>query len=100
MNRPLAKAFRTSWFATATSWAGSAVEATTKSTGKSPAPGSGGGTIGITRTPGMSERRPAVSSRSWSVVRLRALQGLVTIPPNPPVGVVIWKMLSVSGNER
>jgi hypothetical protein len=31
---------------------------------------------------------------------VRSLQGLVTSPPNPPDGIVIWKMLSVSGNER
>ena len=38
--------------------------------------------------------------RSCSVVFDRSLQGLVTIPPKPPVGNVIWKMLSDSGNER
>ena len=29
----------------------------------------------------------------------RSLQGFVTMPPKPPVGDVIWKMLSVSGND-
>ena len=33
-------------------------------------------------------------------VFFRWLHGLVTMPPNPPLGDVIWKMLSLSGNER
>ena len=29
----------------------------------------------------------------------RWLQGFSTMPPNPPPGFVIWKMLALSGNE-
>ena len=45
------------------------------------------------------ESGPIDSIRSCSVVFVRSLQGFVTIPPKPPVGNVIWKMLSVSGND-
>ena len=75
------------------------MDAITKSTGKSPPPGSGAGVMGITRTPGISASLPEASSRSCSVVFVRSLQGFVTMPEKPPVGDVIWKMLSVSGNE-
>ena len=100
MKRPLAKAFPTSWLANSVSLSGSAVEATTKSTGKSPPPGSAGGMSEITRTPGTFESPMAASTCSCSVVFLRWLQGFVTMPPKPPVGLVIWKMLSASGNDR
>jgi hypothetical protein len=43
---------------------------------------------------------PAASTWSCGVVFLRWLQGLVTMPPNPPLGAVIWKMLSASGKDR
>ncbi len=99
MNRPLAKAFPTSWPANSVSCGGSAVEAITKSTGKSPPPGRGAGVMGMTRTPGIVESLPADSISSCSVVFFRSLHGFVTMPPKPPVGPVIWKMLSVSGNE-
>jgi hypothetical protein len=99
MNRPLAKAFPTSCFANSASCCGSAVEAITKSTGKSPPPGSGAGVIGITRMPGISDSLPVASTRSCSVVFFRSLQGLVTMPLKPPVGEVIWKVAPVSGND-
>jgi len=70
----------------------------TRSTGKSPPPGSGGGVSGITRTPGIFESGPIDSIRSCCAVFVRSLQGFVTIPPNPPFGDVIWKMLAASGN--
>ena len=35
---------------------------------------------------------------SGASVSVSSLQGFVTMPPNPPVGVVIWKMLWLSGN--
>ena len=85
--------------AKATSCCGSAVEATTKSTGKPPPPGSAGGTREITRTPGICENFPAASIWSCDVLFLRSLQGLVTMPPKPPVGPVSWKMLWLSGND-
>ena len=59
MKSPLANAFATSLFAISTSCSGSAVEAITRSTGKSPPPGSGCGVSGITRTPGICESLPA-----------------------------------------
>ena len=100
MNSPLAKAFATSWLASSLSCCGSAVEAITKSTGKSPPPGRGAGVSGITRTPAIFESGSVDSMRSCSVVFCRSLQGLVTMPPKPPVGPMIWKMLSLSGNDR
>ena len=100
MNRPLVNAFSTSWLANSTSCAGSAVEAMTRSTGKSPAPGSGAGVMGITRTPAIFESGSVDSTRSCSAVFVRWLQGLRTMPPKPLVGDVIWKMLSLSGNDR
>ena len=78
---------------------GSAVDETTKSTGKSPPPGSGGGTVEITRMPGIFETAAPAASWSCSVFRVRSSQGFATNPPKPPVGVVIWKMLSVSGSD-
>ncbi len=99
MKSPLAKAFSTSLLATSSSCCGSAVEAITRSTWKSPAPGSGAGVSGITRTPAIRESGPELSIWSCCVVFLRSLQGLVTMPPKPPVGKVIWKALAVSGNE-
>ncbi len=100
MNIPLAYAFPTSWFAIWTSWSGSAVDAMTKSTGKSPPPGSGGGTVEITRIPGIRDSPPAASIWICAVVFFRSLQGLVTIPPKPPVGKISWNEFLYSGNER
>ena len=99
MNRPLANAFPTSWFAISRSCCGSAVEAITKSTGKSPAPGRGAGVMGMTRTPGISASLPADSRSSSSVVFFRSLQGFVTMPPKPPVAPMIWNVFPVSGND-
>ena len=53
----------------------------------------------MTRTPEIFESGPADSSRSCWVLFFRALQGFVTMPPKPPEGDVIWKTLSLSGNE-
>ncbi len=99
-NRPLANAFPTSWFATSPSCCGPPVDEMTRSTGKSPPPGSGSGVRGIARIPAIFDSFPADSISSWPVVFERWLHGFVTIPPKPPVGNVIWKMLSVSGNDR
>ena len=67
MKMPLANAFCTSWFANSTSCSGSAVEAMTKSTGKLPPPGSGGGVSAMTRMPGIFESLAATST--WSCGR-------------------------------
>ena len=67
---------------------GSAAEAMTKSTGKSPPPGSGGGVSGIARMPGIFDSGPIDSISSCCVVLVRSLHGLVTMPPKPPVGNV------------
>ncbi len=100
MKRPLWNAFPTSWPAKPASCSGSAVEAMTKSTGKPLPPGRGGGVSEMTRTPAIFEDFAAASiCRSW-VERFRALQGFVTMPPKPPLGEVIWKMLSLSGKDR
>ncbi len=69
----------------------------TKSTGKLPPPGSGGGACGMTRTPAIFDSGPIASIMSCCVVFVRSLQGLVTMPPKPPSGCVIWKMLAASG---
>ena len=34
-----------------------------------------------------------------AVLRLRSDHGLVTSPPNPPVGKVIWNMFFASGTD-
>ena len=73
--------------------------AITNSTGKFPPPGNGGGVNGITRMPGIFDSGPVDSTSSCCAVFLRSLHGFVTMPPKPPVGDVIWKMLSLSGNE-
>ena len=86
MNLPLANAFSTSCLANSTSCCGSADDAITKSTGKSPPPGSGGGVCGITRMPGIFDNGPVDSTRSCCAVFVRSLHGFVTIPPKPPVG--------------
>ena len=96
---PLANALPTSVFAISTSRSGSAVEAITKSTGKSPPPGSGCGVIGITRTPAILASFPDDSISSCPVVFRRSLHGFVTMPPKPPVGLVIWKVWPVSGKD-
>src|SRR5258706_13243436 len=99
MNMPLWNAFPTSWFAIPTSWLGSAVDAMTKSTGKSPPPGSGGGTVEITRIPGLLDRPPEPSIWICCVVFLRSLQGLVTIRPKPPLGNTICNEVLDAGND-
>ena len=99
MNSPLANAFCTIRFANSTSCWGSAVEAITKSTGKSPPPGSAGGIMEMTRTPGILPRPAAASIWICEVFFRRSLQGLVTIPPKPPVGKVSWKVCWYSGND-
>ena len=50
--------------------------------------------------PGIRDSGPIDSISSCCVVLLRSLHGFVTMPPKPPVGDVIWKMLAASGNER
>jgi hypothetical protein len=100
MNIPLANAFCTSCSANSRSRSGSAADAITKSTGKSPPPGSAGGVSGITRMPGICDSGPIDSISSCCAVFVRSLHGVVTMPPKPPVGNVIWKMLAASGNER
>ena len=52
----------TSWLAKSMSCCGSAGEAITKSTGKSPPPGSGGGVSGITRMPAIFDSGPTDST--------------------------------------
>ncbi len=98
MNSPLANAFCTILFANSTSCCGSAVEAITKSTGKSPPPGSAGGTIEMTRTPGILPSPAAASIWICVVFFFRSLHGLVTMPPNPPPGVMSWNVCWYSGN--
>ena len=49
--------------------------------------------------PGIFDSGPIDSISSCWVVLVRWLHGLVVMPPNPPLGVVIWKMLRLSGNE-
>ena len=56
--------------------------------------------MGITRTPGISASFGETAISSSSVVRVRSLHGFTTIPEKPPVGPVIWKMLSASGKDR
>ena len=99
MNSPLANAFCTSWSASSLSCCGSAADAITRSTGKLPPPGSGGGACGMTRTPAIFESGAIASISSCCVVLVRSLHGLVTMPPKPPLGNVIWKMLALSGND-
>jgi hypothetical protein len=53
----------------------------------------------MTRTPAIFESGPIASIISCCVVLVRSLHGLVTMPPKPPVGKVIWKMLALSGND-
>src|SRR5207249_6561242 len=52
----------------------------TKSTGKSPPPGSGGVVVGIARMPGILDSGAIDSSRSCCVVFVRSLHGRVTMP--------------------
>ncbi len=99
MNRPLANALPTSWLAISISRSGSAVEAITNSTGKSPPPGSEGGMSGMIRTPGICASLAEASRWSSWEVRSRSLHGLMTMPPKPTVGKVIWKVASVSGKD-
>ena len=99
MNSPLANAFCTSCPATSTSRSGSADEEITRSTGKSPPPGNGGGVSGNARIPGIFDSGPATSIWSCCAVLVRSLQGLVTMPPNPPVGNVSSNVPAASGND-
>ena len=66
---------------------GSAVDAITKSTGKLPPPGSGGGTSGDDADARDLRQRPIEPrSAAAACVFVRSLHGLVTMPPKPPVG--------------
>ena len=53
----------------------------------------------MTRTPAIFDSGPIDSISSCCVVLVRSLHGLVTMPPKPPLGNVIWKMLPLSGND-
>ena len=97
---PLPNALPTSCCAISASRSGLPGEAITRSTGKSPPPGSGGGVSGIARMPGTCDSGPATSISSCCVVFVRSLHGFATKPPKPPAGDVIWKMLSASGSAR
>ena len=100
MNTPLAYALATSWFANPSSSRGSAVEAITNSSGNCPPPGSGGGVVAMTRTPGIALSFPNASGRICSVVRFRSLHGFTPMPEIPPKGCVSWKVCLVSGIDR
>ena len=89
MKIPLVIAFCTSWFANCTNCCGSPADAITKSTGKLPPPGRGGGVNGITRIPAIFESGAVDSTSNCCAVFFRSLQGLVTMPPKPPFGFVI-----------
>ena len=52
----------------------------------------------MTRTPAIFDSGAIASIISCCVVFVRSLQGFATMPPNPPPGCVIWKMLAASGN--
>ena len=75
MKRPLVKAFITSWLAMSFNRCGSAADAITRSTGKSPPPGNGGGVNRIARMPGICESGPITSTSSCCVDFVRSLQG-------------------------
>ena len=77
---------------------GSAVEEMTKSTGKLLPPGSGEGSLMNTLTPGILPDLPRASKKMCWVSRFRSLQGFITMPENPKVGLVIWKVFAFSGN--
>jgi len=51
--------------------------------GKSPPPGSGDGTIGMTLTPAIRDSAAADSSCSCCDPFVRSFHGLVTMPPKP-----------------
>jgi hypothetical protein len=53
----------------------------------------------MTRSPAILESRAEASPWSWAVLLVRSLHGLAAMPAKPPEGKIIWKMLSVSGNE-
>jgi len=55
--------------------------------------------VEITRTPGIFESPAAASIWICDVVFFRSLQGLVTMPPKPPVGVMSWNVFWYSGND-
>ena len=63
----------------------------TKSTGKPPPPGSGGGDERDHAHAGdLRQLRRQPRPAAAACVFLRSLQGFVTMPPKPPVGSVIW----------
>ncbi len=86
MKSPLWKALPTSCPANSANRAGSAVPEITRSIGKSPPPGSGGGVSGMMRTPGICPSLADASICSCAELLSRSLQGLVTMPPKPTVG--------------
>ena len=97
MNMPDVIAFCTSLLAMSFSCCGSPAVEMTRSTGKSLPPGRDGGVVGIARTPGICDSGPIDSISNCCAVLLRSLHGLVTMPPNPPVGVISWNVAAVSG---
>ena len=54
----------------------------------------------MTRTPATLPSAAADSSWSCCVFFERSRQGFVTMPPNPPLGNMIWKVFLVSGIAR
>ena len=99
-NIPLCMAFPCNWRANSRISPVSAVDARTNSTGKSPPPGRAGGVVGKIRIPGIFCSFCWIPGRIWKTFRFRSSQGLTTIPPNPELGKVIWKVKSVSGSLR
>ena len=67
------------------------------STGNWPPPGRAGGATGNIWMPGIACSFCCTSGRIWKMVRLRSSHGLMTMPPKPELGNVIWKVNSVSG---
>ena len=80
-----------------TSWACSAVDDNTTSTGNSPGLGSAGGRKTGARMPVMPASFMFSSCSIGNTLRLRSVHGLSAIPPNPWVGKLIWKLCSNSG---
>ena len=93
-------AFICSRLASSSICAVSAVEARMNSTGKSPPPGRAGGVTGKMRIPGIFCSSCWTPGRMSNTVRSLSSHGLTTIPPNPELGKVIWKVKSVSGTFR
>src|ERR1051325_7553271 len=75
MNMPEVIAFITSFCAISFSCCGSPAVPITKSTGKSPPPGSAGGVSGIARMPGIFESGPNDSINNCCAVLCRSLHG-------------------------